>query len=190
MAASLTCLCCPAGQLAPQRLDLSVDPAQVEGVDAEFVCHVEHLADVVGVVGAHDQRQRHAHVEDPVHLVVVDLAKLLPGDAKAPEWARYQTALLMQLGDVVKHWCNRQGPDGRFTDNWGDDAELAVQWPFYTLITGDRDSAMAMQYAADHYWNDPRIKNGYVTWPMDALHRFWSLTGATPISLVASARGA
>lgn len=103
-------------------------------------------------------------------LVKVDLAKLLPGDAKAPEWARYQTALLMQLGEVVKHWCDRQGPDGRFSDNWGDDAELAVQWPFYTLITGDRDSAMAMQYASDHYWNDPRIKNGYVTWPMDALH--------------------
>ncbi len=100
----------------------------------------------------------------------VDIAEYLPGDDTAPEWARLQTAVLEQTRQVVHAWCDRQGPDGRFSDNFGDDAELPAQWPYYPLITGDEKSVVAMERSADAYWYHPRLKNGYINEPQDAIH--------------------
>jgi len=100
----------------------------------------------------------------------VNVADYLPGDATAPEWARLQTAVLEQTRQVVHAWCDRQGPDGRFSDNFGDDAELPAQWPYYPLITGDEKSVVAMERSADAYWHHPRLKNGYINEPQDAIH--------------------
>jgi len=102
--------------------------------------------------------------------VQVDVAQFLPGDDSAPEWARLQTALLEQTRQVIHKWCDRQGPDGRFTDNFGDDAELPAQWPYYPLVTGDEKSALSMERSADAYWHHPKITNGYINIPQDAIH--------------------